>query len=144
MKRARDIREQLLGLMERVEIELCSNVGDHDAIKKAITAGYFYNSANLQKNGTYKTVKNPQSVHIHPSSGLSEVRVCRPLVTYSALQSGMVHLKSSKQCHNIHVLDDFRWSSFNGDAQYLVRRPPWFLPISCKPLRGRHCLLFAD
>lgn len=73
MKRARDIREQLLGLMERVEIELTSNVGDHDIIRKAIAAGFFYHSALLQKNGTYRTVKNPQTVHIHPSSGLVEV-----------------------------------------------------------------------
>lgn len=39
MKRARDIRDQLEGLLERVEIELTSNPGDLEAIKKAITAG---------------------------------------------------------------------------------------------------------
>jgi hypothetical protein len=39
MKRARDIRDQLEGLMERVEIEICSNASDLDAIKKAITSG---------------------------------------------------------------------------------------------------------
>ena len=32
MKRARDVREQLLGLMDRVEVELVSNPGDHDAV----------------------------------------------------------------------------------------------------------------
>lgn len=113
MKRARDIRDQLLGLMERCEIELLSNPGDIDAIRKArgrgggglgsgpkagwsgmiqkgsracpgsagagraagavtqlppscsptpqaITSGFFYHTANLQKNGSYRTVKNPQ------------------------------------------------------------------------------------
>jgi hypothetical protein len=39
MKRARDVREQLAALMERVEIEVKSNVGDTMAIRKAITAG---------------------------------------------------------------------------------------------------------
>lgn len=39
MKRARDIRDQLEGLLERVEIELTSNLGDLDSIKKAITSG---------------------------------------------------------------------------------------------------------
>lgn len=72
MKRARDVRDQILGLMERCEIELISNPGDVDAIRKAVTSGFFYHTANLQKNGAYKTVKNPQSVYIHPSSGLSE------------------------------------------------------------------------
>lgn len=87
MKRARDVREQLLGLMERTEVALVSDAGNHDAIRKALAAGFFYHTANLQRNGSYRTVKSPMTVHIHPSSGLSEVgggvRVCvhlRPTV----------------------------------------------------------------
>lgn len=38
MKRARDVREQLLGLMDRVEVELVSNPGDHDAVCGSATA----------------------------------------------------------------------------------------------------------
>jgi len=34
MKRARDVRDQLVGLMERVELEMESSSEDHDAIKK--------------------------------------------------------------------------------------------------------------
>ncbi|OAY84052.1 putative pre-mRNA-splicing factor ATP-dependent RNA helicase DHX16 [Ananas comosus] len=73
MKRARDIRDQLEGLLERVEIELTSNANDLDTIKKAITSGFFHHSAKLQKNGSYRTVKNPQTVYIHPNSGLAQV-----------------------------------------------------------------------
>ncbi|XP_008453258.1 pre-mRNA-splicing factor ATP-dependent RNA helicase DEAH1 [Cucumis melo] len=73
MKRARDIRDQLEGLLERVEIELTSNLNDLDAIKKTIISGFFPHSAKLQKNGSYRTVKHPQTVHIHPSSGLAQV-----------------------------------------------------------------------
>ncbi len=40
---------------------------------QALTAGFFYNTAKLQRDGSYRTVKNPQTVHIHPSSGLAEV-----------------------------------------------------------------------
>lgn len=39
MKRARDIRDQLEGLLERVEIEISTNLNDLDAIKKSITSG---------------------------------------------------------------------------------------------------------
>lgn len=73
MKRARDIRDQVLGLMERCEIDLISNAGDVEGIRRTIASGFFYHAANLQRNGSYKTVKNPQTVHIHPSSGLTEV-----------------------------------------------------------------------
>jgi pre-mRNA-splicing factor ATP-dependent RNA helicase DHX16 len=72
MKRARDIRDQLEGLLERVEIELTSNSSDLDGIRKSITSGYFPHSAKIQKSGAYRTIKHPQTVHIHPSSGLSQ------------------------------------------------------------------------
>lgn len=71
MKRARDVRDQLAGLMERVEIEPTSNPSDNIAIRKAITAGFFYNTAQLSKGG-YKTVKQQQQVHLHPTSCLFE------------------------------------------------------------------------
>ncbi|KAG5035379.1 hypothetical protein JHK87_010289 [Glycine soja] len=53
VKRARDIRDQLAGLLERVEIKLTSNDNDLDAIKKSITSGFFPHFARLQKNGSY-------------------------------------------------------------------------------------------
>jgi len=72
MKRARDIRDQLEGLLERVEIELVSNPGETENIRKAITAGYFYHTSRLSKGGNYKTVKHNQTVMIHPNSSMFE------------------------------------------------------------------------
>lgn len=72
MKRARDIRDQLQGLMERVEVELLSSRDDTVAIRKAITAGYFYHTARFSKGGHYKTVKHQQTVMMHPNSALFE------------------------------------------------------------------------
>lgn len=74
MKRARDIRDQLEGLMERVEIEISTNPGDSVAIRKAITAGFFYHTARLDKGGNYKTVKYHQTVLVHPNSSMFEDR----------------------------------------------------------------------
>ncbi|KAL5122325.1 putative pre-mRNA-splicing factor ATP-dependent RNA helicase DEAH6 [Glycine soja] len=73
MRQTRDIRDQLAGLLERVEIELTSNSSDVDAIKKSITSGFFPHSARLQKFGLYKTIKHLQNVRIHPGSGLAQV-----------------------------------------------------------------------
>ncbi|XP_063236844.1 pre-mRNA-splicing factor ATP-dependent RNA helicase DHX16 [Bacillus rossius redtenbacheri] len=72
LRRARDVREQLAGLMQRVEIELVSNPSESVNIRKAITAGYFYHVARLSKDGHYRTVKHQQSVMIHPNSCLFE------------------------------------------------------------------------
>ncbi|KAJ3754986.1 pre-mRNA splicing factor [Lentinula raphanica] len=73
ISRARDIRDQLAGLCERVEIVPESNPNSNDItpIQKALTAGYFYNTAQLQKSGdSYRTLKTNHTVYIHPSSSL--------------------------------------------------------------------------
>ncbi|XP_051262346.1 pre-mRNA-splicing factor ATP-dependent RNA helicase DHX16 [Dicentrarchus labrax] len=71
MRRARDVRDQLEGLMDRIEVEVVSSQGDSLPIRKAVTAGYFYHTARLSKGG-YKTVKHQQTVYVHPNSSLFE------------------------------------------------------------------------
>ncbi|CAK6447202.1 unnamed protein product [Pipistrellus nathusii] len=71
MRRARDVREQLEGLLERVEVGLSSCQGDYIRVRKAVTAGYFYHTARLTRSG-YRTVKQQQTVFIHPNSSLFE------------------------------------------------------------------------
>ncbi len=71
LKRARDVKEQLLGLMERVEVPLQSSM-DSNAILKALTAGYFYHGAKLSRTGDcYRLIKKGHSVYIHPSSSIA-------------------------------------------------------------------------
>ncbi|KDQ11123.1 hypothetical protein BOTBODRAFT_177594 [Botryobasidium botryosum FD-172 SS1] len=73
LSRARDIRDQLAGLCERVEVVIESNPNTTDIIpiQKALTSGYFYNTARLQKSGdSYRTLKTNQTVYIHPSSSM--------------------------------------------------------------------------
>ena len=90
MRRARDVREQLVALMERVEIDVLGagsrNQGgggggdsasalDSDAlVRKSLLAGYFYHAARLQRDGqTYRTLKAPRAhVALHPSCALKE------------------------------------------------------------------------
>ncbi|EGG20899.1 DEAD/DEAH box helicase [Cavenderia fasciculata] len=70
MKRAQDVREQLVGLMERVEINVESNPDDSESIRKSIASGFFYHTAKLDRTGLYRTTKYNQSVQIHPSSSM--------------------------------------------------------------------------
>lgn len=68
--RVRDIRDQLASLCDRVEVVIESLPNEIIPIQKAITAGYFYNTARLDKGGSYRTTKNNHTVYLHPSSGL--------------------------------------------------------------------------
>ena len=46
--------------------------GDSVAVRKAITAGFFYHTVRLSKSGHYKTVREQQTVAMHPTSCLFE------------------------------------------------------------------------
>ena len=76
LNRARDVRDQLAALCDRIEVEI-SSCGQNDLapIQKALCAGFFPNAARLQRDGqSYRTVKNGITTYIHPSSTLIEAR----------------------------------------------------------------------
>ncbi len=84
MKRARDVREQLIGLMKKVEVSLCSKPDDHHVIIKSICEGYFLNAARLKQSlDSYTTIKHGASVYIHPSSSI--FKEYPPFVIYHEL-----------------------------------------------------------
>lgn len=75
LTRARDVRDQLAKLCDRVEVTI-SSVGANDMvpIQKSLTSGFFPNAARLQRGGdSYRTVKNGMAVHLHPSSTLFQI-----------------------------------------------------------------------
>ncbi|KAG5926145.1 hypothetical protein E4U42_003583 [Claviceps africana] len=87
LTRARDVRDQLAKLCERVEVAP-STCGATNLvpIKRAITAGFFPNAARLQRSGdSYRTVKNNTTVWIHPSSVLMAVDPPEKTVIYFEL-----------------------------------------------------------
>uniref|UniRef100_A0A914HIV1 DNA-directed RNA polymerase subunit n=1 Tax=Globodera rostochiensis TaxID=31243 RepID=A0A914HIV1_GLORO len=96
MKRARDIRDQLEGLLERVEIEPKSST-DSMAIQKTVTAGYFHNLASLDKGGQYKTVKNRHTVQVHPNSCLFEDRL-RWVIYYELVFTSKEFMREIIEC----------------------------------------------
>ncbi|WAO95162.1 Pre-mRNA-splicing factor ATP-dependent RNA helicase-like protein cdc28 [Fusarium falciforme] len=87
LTRARDVRDQLAKLCERVEVAPSTcGASNLRPIKRAITAGFFPNAARLQKSGdSYRTVKNNTTVWIHPSSVLMAIDPPEKMVVYFEL-----------------------------------------------------------
>lgn len=87
LTRARDVRDQLAKLCERVEVSPSTcGASNLPPIKRAITAGFFPNAARLQKSGdSYRTVKNNTTVWVHPSSVLMSVDPPEKMVIYFEL-----------------------------------------------------------
>lgn len=104
MRRARDVRDQLQGLMERVEIELQSNPLNTVSIRKAITSGYFYNTARLSKGGHYKTVKHNHTVMIHPNSSLFE-EIPRWVIYFELVLTSKEYMRQVIEIENSWLLE---------------------------------------
>lgn len=69
--RAVEIRHQLSRILKKFNVPLVSCGEDVDSLRKCITAGFFANAAKFHYTGTYKTVRDDHTLHIHPTSVLS-------------------------------------------------------------------------
>lgn len=70
MKRAHDVRGQLMTIMARFKLSVLSN-DDNSAIRKAFCSGYFRNLARRDpQDGVYNTLFDQTPVHLHPSLAL--------------------------------------------------------------------------
>lgn len=70
MRKAQDIRKQLLGIMDRYKMEVVSAGRKYDLICKAIVSGFFSHAAKKDPTEGYKTMVEGTPVFIHPSSAL--------------------------------------------------------------------------
>ncbi|KAI0990099.1 hypothetical protein GJ496_010024 [Pomphorhynchus laevis] len=70
LRRAQDIRKQMLGIMDRHKLNVVS-CGRHTIhAQKAICSGFFRNAAKRDPHEGYRTLVDNQVVYIHPSSAI--------------------------------------------------------------------------
>lgn len=70
LKRARDVRKQLAGILERFGLPIKSAGSEFVKVRKAICAGYFRNACRRDREEGLKIIRDDQQVFIHPSSVL--------------------------------------------------------------------------
>ena len=70
LKRAQDVRKQLLGIMDRHKLDVVSCGKSSARVQKAICSGFFRNAAKKDPQEGYRTLVDSQMVSIHPSSAL--------------------------------------------------------------------------
>ncbi|KAI3775588.1 hypothetical protein L1987_50167 [Smallanthus sonchifolius] len=70
LRRAQDVRKQLLSIMDRYKLDVASAGKNFTKIQKAITAGFFFHAARKDPQEGYRTIVENQPVYIHPSSAL--------------------------------------------------------------------------
>ncbi|XP_046446115.1 ATP-dependent RNA helicase DHX8-like [Daphnia pulex] len=70
LKRAQDVRKQLLGIMDRHKLDVVSAGKNTARVQKAICSGFFRNAAKKDPQEGYRTLVDGQVVYIHPSSAI--------------------------------------------------------------------------
>jgi len=70
LRRAQDIRKQLLTIMDRYKLDVVSCGKNFNKIRKAICSGFFRNASRKDPQEGYKTLVDGQTVYIHPASSL--------------------------------------------------------------------------
>jgi len=70
LKKAKEVRSQLLDIMEQQKVKIISCGNDWDVIRKAICSAYFHNAAKLKGIGEYVNCRSGIPCHLHPTSAL--------------------------------------------------------------------------
>ena len=70
MRRAQDVRKQLLAIMDRYKLDLVSCGRNWKKVQMAVCSGFFFHAARKDPQEGYKTLVEQQPVSIHPGSAL--------------------------------------------------------------------------
>ncbi|KAI0320071.1 P-loop containing nucleoside triphosphate hydrolase protein [Amylostereum chailletii] len=113
MRRAQDIRKQLLGIMDRYKHDILSAGKDYNRVRRAICSGFFRNAAKKDPQEGYKTLVEGTPVYIHPSSALfnrnPEWCIYHELI-----------LTTREYCHNVTAIE----------PKWLVEVAPQFFKVA--------------
>ncbi|XP_047153751.1 pre-mRNA-splicing factor ATP-dependent RNA helicase DEAH7 [Vigna umbellata] len=95
LRKAREVRSQLLDILKTLKIPLTSCWPDTDIVRKAICSAYFHNAARLKGVGEYVNCRNGMPCHLHPSSALYGMGCTPEYVVYHEL---ILTTKEYMQC----------------------------------------------
>ncbi|KAH9828688.1 P-loop containing nucleoside triphosphate hydrolase protein [Rhodofomes roseus] len=113
MRRAQDVRKQLLGIMDRYKHDIISAGRDYNRVRRAICSGYFRHAAKKDPQEGYKTLVEGTPVYIHPSSALfnrnPEWCIYHELI-----------LTTREYCHNVTAIE----------PKWLVEVAPQFFKVA--------------
>ncbi|BAT91804.1 hypothetical protein VIGAN_07043600 [Vigna angularis var. angularis] len=95
LRKAREVRSQLLDILKTLKIPLTSCWPDTDIVRKAVCSAYFHNAARLKGVGEYVNCRNGMPCHLHPSSALYGMGCTPEYVVYHEL---ILTTKEYMQC----------------------------------------------
>ncbi|KAK4910378.1 DEAH-box ATP-dependent RNA helicase prp22, partial [Elasticomyces elasticus] len=113
MKRAEDVRKQLVQIFERHRLRIVSCGRDTQKVRQALCAGFFRNSARKDPQEGYKTLVEGTPVYMHPSSALFG-KPAEHLIYHSLIET------TKEYMHNVTAIE----------PKWLVEAAPTFFKVA--------------
>uniref|UniRef100_A0A1D2A9T0 RNA helicase n=1 Tax=Auxenochlorella protothecoides TaxID=3075 RepID=A0A1D2A9T0_AUXPR len=85
LKKAKEVRTQLLDIMQQQRIPITSCGNDWDVVRKAICSSYFHQAAKLKGIGEYVNCRTGMPCFLHPTSALYGLGYTPDYITYHEL-----------------------------------------------------------
>lgn len=115
MKRAEDVRKQLLQILDRHKLKVVSCGRETVRVRQALCSGFFRNSARKDAQEGYKTLVEGTPVYMHPSSALFG-KAAEHVIYHSLVET------SREYMHNVTAIE----------PKWLVEAAPTFFKVAGK------------
>ncbi|KAI9222932.1 adenosinetriphosphatase [Blastocladiella britannica] len=115
MRRADDVREQLVEICASQQLTLTSCGQNWDVLRKAICSAYFHQAARLKSIGEYVNLRSGMQCHLHPTSALSGLGYTPNYIVYHEL------VLTSKEYVNYVTAVDPHWLAELGPMFFSLR-----------------------
>jgi pre-mRNA-splicing factor ATP-dependent RNA helicase DHX38/PRP16 len=116
LRRAKEIRQQLLDIMKFQKITPMSCGTDWDVIRKCICSGYYHQAAKVKGIGEYINLRTSVTVQLHPTSALYGLGYLPDYVVYHEL------ILTSKEYMSTVTAVDPHWLAELGGVFYSVKQ----------------------
>lgn len=115
MKRAEDVRKQLVQILDRHRLRIISCGRDTTRVRQALCSGFFRNSARKDPQEGYKTLVEGTPVYMHPSSALFG-KAAEHVIYHSLVETTREYM------HNVTAIE----------PKWLVEAAPTFFKVAGK------------
>ena len=116
MRKAREVRSQLLDIMKQQQVRLNSIGSDWDVCRKAICSAYFHHAARLKGIGEYANCRNSMPCYLHQSSALYGLGYTPDYIVYHEL------VMTSKEYMQYVTAVEPEWLAEMGPVFFSIKR----------------------
>lgn len=121
LRRAKDIREQLVSIMRQQKMQVCSSGADWDIIRKCICSCFFQQAAKVVNFGEYAHLRNTLRMVLHPTSALYGLGDLPTYIVYHEL------ILTSKEYMSGVTAVEPEWLAEFGHVFYSLKKPGRFV-----------------